>query len=126
MGTGESAAELLQGLMQLGLAIAMDDFGTGYSSLAYLQRFAVDVLKIDQGFTQRLGSNGGGVEIVRTIITLARNLGMDALAEGIETPEQLAMVRRLGCAFGQGFLFSRPLPPDRLVELLARGPMAVE
>jgi diguanylate cyclase (GGDEF)-like protein/PAS domain S-box-containing protein len=122
----ELAIDVLQRLKNLGVQVHLDDFGTGYSSLAYLQRFAVDVLKIDQSFTQRLGSNGGGVEIVRTIITLARNLGMDALAEGIETPEQLAMVRRLGCAFGQGFLFSRPLPPDRLVELLGRGPMAVE
>lgn len=122
----ELAIDVMHRLRRLGVKVHLDDFGTGYSSLAYLQRFAVDVLKIDQGFIQRLGSHGGGVEIVRTIVTLARNLGMDALAEGIETQEQLALVRQLGCAFGQGFLFSRPLPPEPLAELLARGPIAMD
>ncbi len=119
----ELAIDVMKRLRGLGVKVHLDDFGTGYSSLAYLQRFAVDVLKIDQGFIQRLGGNGGGVEIVRTIVTLARNLGMDALAEGIETPEQLAIVGDLGCSFGQGYLFSKPVPPDTLLELFGAGPM---
>jgi diguanylate cyclase (GGDEF)-like protein len=118
----ELAIDVMKRLRGLGVKVHLDDFGTGYSSLAYLQRFAVDVLKIDQGFIQRLSGNGGGVEIVRTIVTLARNLGMDALAEGIETREQLAIVGDLGCAFGQGFLFSKPLAPTELDDLLETGP----
>ncbi len=116
---------VLQRLRNLGVRVHIDDFGTGYSSLAYLQRFAVDTLKIDRGFVQRLGANGGGAEIVRTIITLARNLGMDALAEGIERPEQLAITREMGCGFAQGYLFSKPLPPEEIIKLLAKGPMDV-
>jgi diguanylate cyclase (GGDEF)-like protein/PAS domain S-box-containing protein len=121
----ELAIDVLHRLRNLGVKVHLDDFGTGYSSLAYLQRFAVDFLKIDQGFVQRLGRNGDGVEIVRTIVTLARNLGMTALAEGIETEEQFAIARDLGCSFGQGFLFSKPAPPENITELLQRGPMAV-
>jgi len=122
----ELAIDVLQRLRNLGVKVHLDDFGTGYSSLAYLQRFAVDVLKIDQGFIQRLTSDGGGAEIVSTIVTLARNLGMDALAEGIENRQQLEVVRRLGCVFGQGFLFSTPLPPDELAEILAQGRINVD
>ena len=122
---GREAIDVMQRLRNLGVKVHIDDFGTGYSSLAYLQRFAVDTLKIDRGFIQRLGSNGGGAEIVRTIITLARNLGMEALAEGIEKPEQLTMAREMGCDFAQGYLFSKPLPEDEITELLVRGPMVV-
>ncbi len=122
----ELAIDVLQRLRNLGVRVHIDDFGTGYSSLAYLQRFAVDTLKIDRGFIRRLGANTGGAEIVRTIITLARNLGMDALAEGIENPEQLAMTREMGCGFAQGYLFSKPLPPEEIIELLKQGPMILE
>jgi EAL domain-containing protein (putative c-di-GMP-specific phosphodiesterase class I) len=122
----ELAIGVMQRLRNLGVKVHLDDFGTGYSSLAYLQRFAIDTMKIDRGFIQRLGGNGGGIEIVRTIVTLARNLGMDALAEGIESREQLAIVRQLGCTYAQGYLFSRPLPPLELAALLAKGPMAVD
>jgi len=119
----ELAIDVLQRLRNLGVKVHIDDFGTGYSSLAYLQRFAVDTLKIDRGFIRRLGANSGGAEIVRTIITLARNLGMDALAEGIEQPEQLAITREMGCGFAQGYLFSKPLPPEEIIELLKKGPI---
>lgn len=121
----ELAIDVMHRLRNLGVKVHLDDFGTGYSSLAYLQRFAIDTLKIDRVFIQRLGSNGGGAEIVQTIITLARNLGMDALAEGIETTEQLKIVRDLGCAYGQGFLFAKPLPPEEITTLIQRGPIAV-
>ena len=122
----ELAIDVMRRLRNLGVKVHLDDFGTGYSSLAYLQRFAIDTLKIDQGFTQRLGSSGGGgIEIVETIIALARNLGMDALAEGIETREQLDIVRNLGCTYGQGFLFSKPKPPAKILEIIKRGPMDV-
>jgi len=122
----ELAIDVMHRLRSLGVKVHLDDFGTGYSSLAYLQRFAIDALKIDRGFIQRLGSNGGGAEIVQTIVTLARNLGMDALAEGIESPDQLSMVRDMGCDFAQGFLFAKPMPPEEVAELIQRGPMAVE
>jgi len=121
----ELAIDVMHRLRSLGVKVHLDDFGTGYSSLAYLQRFAIDTLKIDRGFIQRLGSNGGGVEIVQTIITLAQNLGMDALAEGIETTEQLEIIRDLGCAYGQGYLFAKPMPPEEIIELIRRGPIAV-
>lgn len=121
----ELAIEVMRRLRDLGIKVHLDDFGTGYSSLAYLQRFAIDTLKIDRGFIQRIGSDGGGAEIVQTIISLARNLGMDALAEGIEKPEQLTAVRDMGCGFAQGFLFAKPLPPDEILELIQRGPMDV-
>lgn len=121
----ELAIDVMRRLRDLGIKVHLDDFGTGYSSLAYLQRFAIDTLKIDRGFIQRIGSDGGGAEIVQTIISLARNLGMDALAEGIESPEQLNTVRDMGCGFAQGFLFAKPLPPDEILELIKRGPMDV-
>lgn len=122
----ELAIDVMRRLHNLGVKVHLDDFGTGYSSLAYLQRFAVDTLKIDRGFIQRLGSDGGGTEIVQTIIALARNLGMDSLAEGIETEEQLQIVRDLGCLYGQGYLFAKPMPPEDILELIARGPIPVE
>lgn len=119
----ELAIDVMRRLHNLGVRVHLDDFGTGYSSLAYLQRFAIDTLKIDQGFVQRLGNNGGGAEIVETIVTLARNLGMDALAEGIETREQLRLVRDLGCTYGQGYFFSKPKPPVEIMEIIRRGSM---
>jgi len=122
----ELAIDVMRRLRDLGVKVHLDDFGTGYSSLAYLQRFAVDTLKIDQGIVQRLGKGGGGAEIVEAIVTLARNLGMDALAEGIETGEQLALVRDLGCTYGQGYLFSKPKPPAEIIEIIKRGSMTIE
>ena len=121
----ELAIDVLHRLRGLGVKVHLDDFGTGYSSLAYLQRFAVDILKIDQGFVQSMRRNGGGAEIVETIVTLAQNLGMAALAEGIETTEQLHIVRDLGCVFGQGYLFAKPLPPEEVLEFVRCGPVDV-
>jgi EAL domain-containing protein (putative c-di-GMP-specific phosphodiesterase class I) len=97
----------------------MDDFGTGYSSLSYLHQFEFDVLKIDRSFIQRMNNGDQALQIVQTIVELARVLGMDAVAEGIETEEQLALLLRMGCRFGQGYLFAPPLPADQIEEWLS-------
>jgi EAL domain-containing protein (putative c-di-GMP-specific phosphodiesterase class I) len=100
----------------------MDDFGTGYSSLSYLHRFQLDALKIDGSFTGRLHDNLGAEEIVRSVITIANDLHLEVVAEGVENREQLRLLRSLGCHEAQGFLFGAPLPLDALEALLRRGP----
>jgi EAL domain-containing protein (putative c-di-GMP-specific phosphodiesterase class I) len=92
----------------------MDDFGTGYSSLSHLHQFPFDVLKIDRSFIQRMTNGDQPLQIVQTIVELARVLGMDVVAEGIETEEQLALLKSMGCRFGQGYLFAPPLPADQI------------
>ena len=111
MGDAEAALRILTQLKALGVRLAIDDFGTGYSSLVYLKRFPVDLLKIDMGFIQGLGRDPEDSAIVACVIGLARAVGIDAVAEGVETVEQLAALQELGCAFGQGYLWSRPVPP---------------
>jgi EAL domain-containing protein (putative c-di-GMP-specific phosphodiesterase class I) len=113
-----TALEVLGGLHTLGISLSMDDFGTGYSSLSNLHAFPFDVLKIDRSFVGRMSDGDQALQIVRTIIELARVLGMDVVAEGIETPEQYRLLRQMGCRYGQGFLFARPLPPDEVTRLL--------
>ena len=112
------AMEVLGALRRLGVSLLMDDFGTGYSSLNYLHSFPFDVLKIDRTFVSRMTDGDQPLQIVRTIIELARVLGMDVVAEGIETCEQYRLLRQLGCRFGQGFLFARPLSAEKITELL--------
>lgn len=114
----ETAGEVLGRLHQLGVSLLMDDFGTGYSSLNHLHSFPFDVLKIDRSFVRRMTEGNQPTQIVRTIIELARVLGMDVVAEGIETRAQYSMLRKLGCRYGQGFLFAPPLPADSMTELL--------
>ena len=109
MDNVEQATEMLKQLRALGLKLSIDDFGTGYSSLSYLHRFPVNTLKIDRSFVTRMTDNNENLEIVRTIITLAQTLGMDVVAEGVETQEQLSMLRTLGCENGQGYFFSKPV-----------------
>jgi diguanylate cyclase (GGDEF)-like protein/PAS domain S-box-containing protein len=113
----ETVTEMLLQLRAIGIRLSMDDFGTGYSSLSYLHRFPIHTLKIDRSF---VSGGDGENEIVRTIIMLARNMGMDIVAEGVETPEQLNYLRELRCEYGQGFLFSRPLDIDAACRLLER------
>jgi EAL domain-containing protein (putative c-di-GMP-specific phosphodiesterase class I) len=113
-----TALEVLGSLRRLGVTLLMDDFGTGYSSLSYLHCFPIDVLKIDRSFVGRMTEGEQPPQIVRTIIELARVLGMDVVAEGIETPEQYRLLREMGCRFGQGFLFARPLPVEAVTKLL--------
>lgn len=97
----------------------MDDFGTGYSSLGLLHRNPVDVLKIDRSFVNAMGEKA---EIVQTISTLAHQLGMDVVAEGVETPDQLERLREVGCGFGQEYRFSRPLTAEEVESLLIAAP----
>jgi EAL domain-containing protein (putative c-di-GMP-specific phosphodiesterase class I) len=112
----------LRDLRGLGVQIAIDDFGTGYSSLGYVQRFPIDVLKIDRSFVLGLATdNHQDGTPARTVITLAHGLDLDLVAEGIETPAQLHELRQLGCTHGQGYLFSRPRSPADLADLFERG-----
>jgi diguanylate cyclase (GGDEF)-like protein/PAS domain S-box-containing protein len=116
----ETTAATVAKLGELGVEIYIDDFGTGYSSLSYLTRFALKLLKVDRSFVSQISSDPRSVEIARTIVTLAHNLGLTALAEGIETEEQLNKLQALGCEFGQGFLFSPPVPPDVALGFVGR------
>jgi EAL domain-containing protein (putative c-di-GMP-specific phosphodiesterase class I) len=113
-----TAMEVLGCLHRLGVSLSMDDFGTGYSSLSYLHSFPFDVLKIDRSFVGRMTTGEQPLQIVRTIIELARVLGMDVVAEGIETLEQYRLLRQLGCRFGQGFLFARPMSAEATTQAL--------
>jgi diguanylate cyclase (GGDEF)-like protein len=111
----------LHALKSLGVRIAIDDFGTGYSSLAYLHSFSVDYLKIDRGFITALTSdNSQARDMVRAIIGIGHNLKLGVIAEGIEETNQLEELRNAGCNTGQGFLFARPVPPERIPELLIK------
>jgi EAL domain-containing protein (putative c-di-GMP-specific phosphodiesterase class I) len=95
-------------LRALGVSINLDDFGTGYSALSYLHRFPFDALKIDRGFVSTLQASGKNEEIIRSILMLGHDMNLQVIAEGIETPMQVARLRELGCQFGQGFLFAKP------------------
>ena len=119
MENAEAAALMFKQLRSLGVQLSIDDFGTGYSSLSYLHRFPLNYLKIDRSFVMRLTTDNDNA-IVRTISTLARNLGMEVIAEGIETDEQYQQLKALGCEYGQGYLFSRPVDNDRVPHLLTQ------
>jgi EAL domain-containing protein (putative c-di-GMP-specific phosphodiesterase class I) len=119
MENAEAAAQMFKQLRSLGVQLSIDDFGTGYSSLSYLHRFPLNYLKIDRSFVMRLTTDNDNA-IVRTISTLARNLGMEVIAEGIETEEQFQQLKMLGCEYGQGYLFSRPVGNDGVEHLLAQ------
>jgi predicted signal transduction protein with EAL and GGDEF domain len=106
----EASARVLRALKDLGVRVGLDDFGTGYSSLAYLRQFPFDILKIDRAFVAGVTTGDEDRAIVRTIVELARALGLTVVAEGVETPEQLGVLRELGCELAQGYLFARPLP----------------
>ncbi len=131
------AMTVLGRLNEMGVKLSIDDFGTGYSSLAYLKRLPVDAVKIDKSFVLGMAEDSNDGAIVRSTIDLARNLGLDVIAEGVETDEIWTELRTLGCNSAQGFLLSRPLPPEQLTDWLQRrketlgtqmpsGPRAVE
>lgn len=114
----KAATEILLELRNRKIEICLDDFGTGYSSLSYLHRFPVNTLKIDRSFVMRMKPNNENVEIVRAIISLAHILGMEIVAEGVETELQLTQLKWLGCEYGQGYFFAKPLPKQAMEELL--------
>ena len=114
------AADMLAQLHQLGVSLSMDDFGTGYSSLSYLRQFPIDALKIDRSFISRFGEDKETQVLVRSIISLAKNLGVAVVAEGVDTPVQNDMLQQLGCEFAQGYLFSHPVARPE-AEALLRG-----
>jgi EAL domain-containing protein (putative c-di-GMP-specific phosphodiesterase class I) len=111
---------VLHQLKTLGVRIALDDFGTGYSSLAYLRRFPFDTLKIDRAFVAELMSHRDARAVVRTIVDLARVLGMSTVAEGVEDPAQLEVLQHAGCDAVQGYLVARPQPVSELLALMRR------
>jgi EAL domain-containing protein (putative c-di-GMP-specific phosphodiesterase class I) len=114
----DATIERLRALKALGLRLAIDDFGTGYSSLAYLQRFPIDVLKIDKAFVDGVALGGTEVALARAIIGLGDALGLTTVAEGVERAEQRDALDTLGCRLAQGYLFARPLPADEMVRML--------
>jgi len=117
MERGDYTMSVLEQLSQAGIELSLDDFGTGYSSLSYIHRFPVSTLKIDQSFIKRIGGDQNG-EIVRAVVSLARNLGMEVVAEGIETVIQLDQLKALNCEQGQGYYFSSPVDAESATELI--------
>jgi diguanylate cyclase (GGDEF)-like protein/PAS domain S-box-containing protein len=120
MENTESAMAMLMKIKAMGIQLSVDDFGTGYSSLGYLYRFPMDLLKIDRSFISRVDVDGEKLELVRTITTLAWNLGMDVIAEGVETTKQLAQLKALKCEYGQGNLFSAALCVTEMEAFLSK------
>lgn len=124
MEHGDGAEQFLQQLHQLGVSLSIDDFGTGYSSLAYLKRFPVHQLKIDRSFVQDLPDNDNDAQLVSTMISLAHNLKMRVVAEGVEMPDQEAFLSARGCDMAQGYLFSRPVSATMVEKILPRAELA--
>jgi len=118
MRDAESAIAMLGRLTALGARVCIDDFGTGYSSLSYLLRFPADTLKIDRSFIWALGSGPRNTQIVGTIVSLGKSLGMDVVAEGVETEAQRQQLLAVGCRYAQGYLFARPVARERAHALL--------
>ena len=118
MSDAERTIKVVNELKNLGLSLSIDDFGTGYSSLSYLQRFPMDTLKIDRSFVRNLKDNQENREMVSTIVTLARSLGMHVVAEGTETVEEVRFLKTLDCEFAQGYFFSKPVDSISAQKLL--------
>jgi len=116
----ESISAMLSELRALGVQVQIDDFGTGYSALSYLHTLPIDTLKIDRTFINRLGIDGSGADIVQTILTLAHNLGMKVVAEGVETSMQLSKLKEMDCEYVQGFFLSRPVDSEEADALLGK------
>jgi diguanylate cyclase (GGDEF)-like protein len=118
MENAERSSQILNRLKELGVQHSIDDFGTGFSSLSQLHRLPFDTLKIDRSFVNAVGETGENSEILQTIISLAKNLKMKVIAEGIETENQLSLLRNLGCDYGQGYLLAKPMPREEMEKLL--------
>ena len=123
IGDVDAARATVQRLQHIGIEWSLDDFGTGYSSLSHLHRLQLDTVKVDRSFVLRMGEGNEGLEMVRAIVALGHNLGMNVVGEGVETEAQLTALRALGCEFCQGFLFSRPVDAQDATRLIASQPM---
>ena len=121
MDDPEAACQLIEGLRDLGVRLSIDDFGTGYSSLAYLKKFPINTLKIDQTFVRDITHDLDDAAIVRAVISLSESLGLTVVAEGIENEEQRKFLLDHNCGVGQGYHFSKPLPADEFKALLKKG-----
>jgi len=115
-----AANTVFKQLQEFGVQLQIDDFGTGYSALEYLQHFPVDAIKIDRSFINGLGKGHKSTQLVRAMVSMARELGMEIIAEGIETESQLGELKFISCGYGQGFLLSKPLDPSAAQKLLAK------
>lgn len=118
MENAENTIDILTSLKRAGVQLSLDDFGTGYSSLSYLHRLPFDTLKIDRSFVYSVGENGENSEILQTIVSLAKNLKLKIIAEGIETESQLSLLQFLGCDYGQGYLLAKPQPQEEATRML--------
>jgi EAL domain-containing protein (putative c-di-GMP-specific phosphodiesterase class I) len=118
MGSGEVPLAALRRLKALGVKVAMDDFGTGYSSLSHLSQLPLDRLKVDRSFVRRMGEDARDAAIVQSIVALGHGLGLNVVAEGVETPQQLQSLAAMGCDEAQGFLLAQPISDERVRELL--------
>jgi len=116
-----AAQQTMQALEKLGVGLHMDDFGTGYSSLDYLQRFPFDTLKIDRSFVRGIAHDRDSRLIVASILALARDFGMNVVAEGIEDADQLEELKNMGCPCGQGYYFAKPLEASAIADMLRSG-----
>lgn len=116
----DDVAVAISRLREQGIRVASDDFGTGYANLAFLNRFRMDILKIDRSFITTMVADARSQKIVETIIALAKDFGMSIVAEGIETKEEIAALRALKCDFGQGYLFAKPLPVEQAIALVSK------
>jgi EAL domain-containing protein (putative c-di-GMP-specific phosphodiesterase class I) len=114
----EAAVEQMNNLRALGLSVAIDDFGTGYSSLSYLHRLPIDVLKLDQSFVRAMDRDAKGLQLARSIVSLAHNLALTTIAEGVERQLEHDYLRKIGCDLAQGYLMARPVPAHELDALL--------
>jgi EAL domain-containing protein (putative c-di-GMP-specific phosphodiesterase class I) len=119
MHNADLSLSIMTRLKQMGVKISIDDFGTGYSSLAYLKKFPIDTVKIDQNFVRDLAQGTNDGAIISAVISMARALKLRVVAEGVETEDQLAFLRRQHCETIQGFLYSRPLPAEEFEAVLA-------
>jgi EAL domain-containing protein (putative c-di-GMP-specific phosphodiesterase class I) len=126
MENAQRVIKILEQLKARQIRLSIDDFGTGYSSLSYLHSFPIDMLKVDRSFVMHIEDQSKNLEVVQTIIRLAHGLGMEAIAEGIETPQQLDFLKTLGCEYGQGYLFARPMQPEAIAKMLAQAAPVID
>jgi len=119
MSLEDRAIAIFQELKKMHVQIGIDDFGTGYSSLSYLHKFPVNTLKVDRSFVTAINKSEENTKIVKTIISLAHTLGLDVVAEGIESAEHITILGEMSCEYGQGYHFSRPQPPRQILKMLS-------